>query len=523
MNVTSAPQRKWFDFILQDKHQVQPYEASVVSLSVLCVIQLIISRLVYRAPSTLGCQEGSSATLPSMLPDSYPTVCKLPVELLQMVFDYCTESQESGLELCRVYPHWIAITHVCRHWRAAALNHHSLWTAINTDDLGTVWAKAFMERSDPAPVDVTVRIDPIFFGTKHTNVDEIIDMLSGCTRLRTLHIIGETKTVSVVLNTLNTTTPIRSLSLNLVDRGSISLPVHLFGGQASIHEVSFVAVNYIVAPHGLFSGVTYFTSSQHIPLQDLLDTLREMPALQSFTLQRCNVAWQDTDVPCNVQIPMRNLTHLTIDVDSQSPFYFTLLHQRLALPNGAKRRLRLHTAADWSHWGLWAPSILAIIRGADRLRHIRLSGGIREGSFCLWTGDLGIEEAEFSFEVSWWFQGFGSVPSPIFDLATLCHILDAGSARKLALLINPLGCIELGRLYWWTLLESMTGVEELEVRPDALRELRYAWEVHDAPAVLPKLRRVDITQATSKTGSVEEMSEEGLMRLLRGSDKRHAD
>jgi len=34
---------------------------------------------------------------------------------------------------------------------------------------------------------------------------------------------------------------------------------------------------------------------------------------------------------------------------------------------------------------------------------------------------------------------------------------------------------------------------------------------------------VDITQATSKTGSVEEMSEEGLMRLLRGSVKRHAD
>jgi len=507
----------------QDKHQVQPYDVSVVSLLVLCAIQLIGSRLVNRVPSTLGCKEWSLATSrspPALLPDSYPTV-SLPVELLQMIFEYCTESHESRLESCRAYPHWIAITQVCRHWRAAALSHHSLWTPINTDDLGTVWAKAFMERSNPAPVDVTVRIDPIFFGTRHTNVDEIINMLSGCTRLRTLHIIGESKTVRVVLNTLNTTTPTRSLSLNLVDRSPILLPIRLFGGQAPIREVRFVAANYIAVPHGLFSGVTSFTASQQIPLQDLLDTLREMPALQSFTLQHCSVAWQDTDVPYNVQIPMRNLMHLTVDVDSQSPFCFTLLHQRLALPNGAKRILRLHTAADWSHWGLWAPSVLATIRGAGMLRHIRLSGGTREGSFCLWTGDLGIEEAEFSFEVAWWFQGFKRVPSPIFDLATLCHILDAGSARKLSLLINPLGCIELGRLYWWTLLESMAGVEELEVRLDALRELRYAWKVRNAPAVLPKLRRVRMTPATSNAVSAEGMTEEGLMRLLHNF-RRHA-
>jgi hypothetical protein len=463
-----------------------------------------------------------------MPPDSYPTVSRLPVELLQMIFDYCTESDELRLESCRAYPHWIAITHVCRHWRAAALNHHSLWTTIDTDDLGTVWAKAFMERSNPAPVDVTVRIDPIFFGTKHTNVREIVGMLSsGRTRLRTLHVTGESRTVREVLNALNTATPTRSLSLDLVDRSPVLLPGRLFGGRAPIREVRFVAANYVVVPRGLFGGVTSFTSSQQIPLRDLLDTLREMPALQSFALQRCDVAWQEADAPNDVpQIPMPNLTRLTVDVESRSPFCFALLHRRLALPDGAKRRLRVHTASDWSHWGLWAPSVLAIIRGAGMLRHIRLSGGTREGSFCLWTGDSGTteEEAEFSFEVSWWFQTFKSVHSPIFDLATLCEILDAGSARKLALLVNPLGCIGLVRSYWWTLLKSMGGVEELEVRPDALRELRYAWKGADAPAVLPKLRRVRMTPATtSNVRSEEEMTEEGLMRLLQGRLRRHAN
>jgi hypothetical protein len=453
--------------------------------------------------------------------DTFPTVSKLPVELLQMIFNYCTESQDSTLESCRAYPHWIAITHVCRHWRAAALNHHSLWTSINTDSLGTAWAKAFMERSDPALVDVVARIDPIIYGNRHENADEIVAMLSSCARLRSLHVIGESRKICYVLNILFTATPVHYLSLSLMDRGNhpVRLPVDLFGGQAPIREVCVVAIDYVVAPPGLFHGVTHFTSSQQIPLRDLLDSLSQMPALESFTLLRCNLSWQDTDTPWNVQIPMRHLKYFRVDIDSRSPFFFALLHQRLALPNGAKRRLCLHRAADWGDFesAFWAPSVRAVIRAANGLRHIRFSGGIREGNFCLWTGDSGLEEAEFSFEVSWWFRGFRSVPSPIFDLAPLCDLLDAGRARNLALLINPLGCIELGRLYWWTLLGSMVAVEVLEVRVETVRELLYAWSVRNAPAVLPKLRSVRMTRAASNDSCVEEMTEEELMRLLQGN------
>jgi hypothetical protein len=309
-----------------------------------------------------------------VLDNTFPTVSKLPVELLQMIFNYCTESQESIVELCRAYPHWIAITHVCRHWRAAALNHCSLWTSINTDSLGTAWAKAFMERSDPALVDVNVRIDPIINGTRQRNADEIVAILSGCVRLRSIHVIGETTTVCRVLNTLHIATPILSLSLDIVDCGKhpLLLPANLFGGQAPIREVCFVAISYIIPPHGLFHGVTHFTSSQQIALRDLLDSLRQMPALQSFVLSRCNLIWRDTDAPQSVQIPMPNLKYFTVDVDSRSPFFFALLHQRLALPNGVKRRLCLHTAADWGNSALWAPSILAVIRAANGLRQIRL-------------------------------------------------------------------------------------------------------------------------------------------------------
>ena len=41
-----------------------------------------------------------------------------------------------------------------------------------------------------------------------------------------------------------------------------------------------------------------------------------------------------------------------------------------------------------------------IIIDANGLQHVQFSGGIWEGSFCLWTGDTDYEEVEFSFELS---------------------------------------------------------------------------------------------------------------------------
>jgi hypothetical protein len=107
----------------------------------------------------------------------------------------------------------------------------------------------------------------------------------------------------------------------------------------SLHHIGFFAASPTVT-------VTHFISNQRIPLPILLDTLRQMPALRSFTLERCVLDWDATDAPWHVQIPMQNLTYLKVDVDTGSPAIFALLHRRLALPNGAKRRLRSHRSSD---------------------------------------------------------------------------------------------------------------------------------------------------------------------------------
>ncbi|KAH9986123.1 hypothetical protein BJV77DRAFT_84235 [Russula vinacea] len=50
-------------------------------------------------------------------------------------------------------------------------------------------------------------------------------------------------------------------------------------------------------------------------------------------------------------------------VHADSPRYFTLLNQRLALPRGAKRRLELRTlaVAGWQRWQRWFAALLPII------------------------------------------------------------------------------------------------------------------------------------------------------------------
>jgi len=476
-------------------------------------------------------QEKAQATSPSdSMQTTHTTILDLAIEVLQLIFKYCSYSEPlyPGLRPGLARATWVYITHVCRHWRTAALNHHVLWSSINVEDLGMSWAKIFMERSNPALVDVSLKVDPTTYGIMHENAHEVAALLTaGCTRLRSLHINGESKNVLWLLDMLHTATSIRSLSLDIVRSTStpVELPINLFGGQAHIRDVclSAPAVCYTVAPRQLFHGVTHFTSDQCIPLQDLLDSLRRMPALQSLTLQQCTLYWEDSDAPLDVPILMPNLMHFTVGTRSRAPAIFAMLHRRLTLPDDAKRRVRAWRSSDWDHSAFWAPSVLTLITAAKGLRHMRLSGGIQGGSLCLWTGDLGYEGAAFAFELRWRLGCWGEVLSPMFRLAELCDLLGVEDVLTLALFINPLGCIKLGRRYWWNLLGKLSAVEELELRVDAVRELKLAWDVDDAPAILPALRSVRIVQAKSLVKGVAEMTEEKLMRLLQRSAEQHAD
>jgi hypothetical protein len=458
--------------------------------------------------------KGNSHRNSTLVSDYDHPIHQLPVEILQKIFTCVAEPRLPDHDpFLQVYPEWIAITYVCRYWRAAALNHHSIWGTI-TPNLSFTWLKTLMARSEPAQVDVELRVGQQFIKRMCLSVDEAIALLSDCTRMRSLRLLGPRGDVCAVLDALRTTTPIHSLALSLWEPGPpIFLSEDIFGGQAPIRQIHFTADRCIVAPSWLLRGITRFTSGEQILLPDLLDALRQMPALAHFTLQNCRAHWEDTDTPRD---PLIELPHLEeISVHANSPRYFALLNQRLALPRGAKRRLELRTLAvvGWGYWLRWFNILLPIIEAANGLQHVYLSGGAKEGTFRVWSGDgaTAYEDAEFSFEMYW----YGSptmtttdqrLTSPIFHLGGLCDLLGATKyGRTLMLEGDPSPTrVELPTFCWWMLLEKLPAVEEVELDANLVKALYIAWEEVGAPAVLPALHQIHVVPATNTATAVVE-------------------
>jgi hypothetical protein len=386
-----------------------------------------------------------------------------------------------------------------------------------------------MERSSPSLIDVrateSVRVICV-------SVNELVALLTGCTRLRSLYIDGDHSTIFKVLDALHSAPHIRSLTLKTIDQSNVELPDNLFGGHAPIREVCFFKrLSYFAAPHWLLRGITHFTSNQEIPFKDLLDTLGQMHVLYSFSLERCVLKmWTVTPaLPDDLQIRMPNLMYFTVDVDAGSTMFFDMLYQRMVLPDGAKKRIRSHRSANSAYWHSWEswniptvpPSIREVIQAANGLQQVRLSGGLRMGSFRLWTGDAGHDEAEFSFEFSWKFEESDrEVPTFILDLGPLCDQLGVERVRMLTLVTKRHDPLWVGRSYrWWNLLKKLPAVEELELCVNSVEKLRSEWKKGHAPAVFPELRSLRVVRAANSTASVAEGAED-LVAILQRKAKR---
>ena len=248
-----------------------------------------------------------------------------PVELLQTIFSCCTNIPDKRHET----PPWIAITHVCRRWCAIALDHHSLWTTI-TSQLHFCWAKAFMERSKPALVDVTIFSYAISSGSTPLSILDIITLLSNCTRLHSLHIAGRPSHILEILAILPPQKSICTLSLIhrvLYPTAPLELPVSLFGGHAPIRKISLDSNTHILVLHWILHGITRFECHQQITLPALLDVMREMPMLQHFELHSSFIhqPWKDTDTPQSAPIKMPSL--MCFSVHAHLLRFFIVLNQ----------------------------------------------------------------------------------------------------------------------------------------------------------------------------------------------------
>ncbi|KAH8977655.1 hypothetical protein EDB86DRAFT_3000333 [Lactarius hatsudake] len=388
----------------------------------------------------------------------------LPVELLAHVFTFCTEVLENQ---SLPYPAWLPITRVCRYWREIALSHGPLWTSI-TPGMSLHCIKVFIERSRTSLMDFDIRVGPTrsSIGISH---QDIILLLTDFMRVRSLRLTGCHFALHSILKSLRSSLPIESLSLcDFGWRNLYYLHDDWFGGKASIRRLHLAGGGHIIVPQWLLRGVTHFTSGQLITLPHLLNVLIQMPALVYFEF-RTRSRWIGHDMDELRASPV------------QMPQLMNSV-RRMELPSSAFHSGFSHTYC--------IDDVLTVVGATDRFQHVHFSGTQKEGWFRLWTGDAVTtwEDAEFCLYAEW--RAARLSRENLRDLFALCDVLGAARVRRLVIdSLSP----TLPKSYWWKLLANLPRIEELELHPASVDVLGSAWKVNRAPAVLPALRRVRIT------------------------------
>jgi hypothetical protein len=344
----------------------------------------------------------------------------LPVELLAFIFVLFSSGEPDNGFL--PYPAWLPIAHVCHYWRTVALSHAQLWTSITPGfKLSLPWIKVFMERSQTMLMDFSFLVRPVRSDTRPNLLHhkDIILLLEGFTRVRSLCLTGSKRTISPVIDSLCHSLPIQSLSLCLDDGGeNLILPDDLFGGKAPIRYLQFIS-NYschLVAPVWLLRNVAHFTSTEVIsdtPTELMI--LRQMPALTHVEIQPYKGWTNDMDhmvYPSRASIspiPMPQLMNLVIHAHSANTFI--QLDWLLLSRVDAKRRLELVEIEGYGHHSPYLCSVNTnqtcclskIAESANGFKHIQISGAQTEGWCRLWTGDAHTtwEDAQFSLSFKW--------------------------------------------------------------------------------------------------------------------------
>lgn len=112
-------------------------------------------------------------------------ICQLPNEVLSLIFLSCVTKPTSPVHylsyIKRPLPEWLAVTQVCRHWRAVALSCTAMWTA--PDFRIPSLAREMLLRAKAAPLQIHAYMSNRF--PKHEALREALQHMD---RIEELHI-----------------------------------------------------------------------------------------------------------------------------------------------------------------------------------------------------------------------------------------------------------------------------------------------------------------------------------------------
>ncbi|KAI0648332.1 hypothetical protein C8Q79DRAFT_925264 [Trametes meyenii] len=261
-------------------------------------------------------------------------VQRLPPELLVRIFSYCVWTSREDRDL-------ITVTHVCRQWRAIALNNATLWRTIFVTSLAK--AEAFVQRSKRALLDVEYR--------GSIPVRDFMPLLSSVTkRLRSLIVeVDDTMTIGYIMGRFDIGPPPHLETLHLVGKiGSVSdrqFVKMIRGGMAVflVHDNIFmpslrslrlspICVPWQTDIYSRLSVLELGTPDMVPPSeQRLLEILRQCPGLETLRLDfrdQCLPLAPKDDPGWIVSLPLL----ATFSIRSLLPASIASLLSHLTLP-----------------------------------------------------------------------------------------------------------------------------------------------------------------------------------------------
>ncbi|RPD73969.1 hypothetical protein L226DRAFT_488135 [Lentinus tigrinus ALCF2SS1-7] len=217
---------------------------------------------------------------------------KLPPELLALVFSMVPSSLSLpgyvGPSSAKQTYELLPVTHVCRSWRALALDMPSLWSTIPETTVGYTASSIFRTRAQQAPLVVYV--------DRNRPSAALRDAVGQSARIAELHLHDLRECTPAELSADLLAFPGRWLEraiirrrvarpgANEVDSAMFKGTVELFNGAAPklrnlvLHDVPFLPSNFFESLTHL--SVSFVSSPVYWSLHDLFELLSQTPLLQ---------------------------------------------------------------------------------------------------------------------------------------------------------------------------------------------------------------------------------------------------
>ncbi|KAI0065778.1 hypothetical protein BV25DRAFT_1593632 [Artomyces pyxidatus] len=282
----------------------------------------------------------------------------------------------------------------------------------------------------------------------------------------------------------------------------------------------------MLAPAWLLRGITDFTVSGMVVLEELVLTLKNMPQLQILSVFLQGPTHSDIPEAVVADLPSLSL----FKVGDYNPHSFWTLLSHLRMPATVRMRLLLTpiAAASWESWSdfLHAMNSLLLPRMRDTFRQVHIRGGPYDGHICAWTTALSEDSADatlrppeaarFVFHVMWkesFLKPFSAqgrtFSSPFFHLPTLCFHLAVKEVTALTI-TQDLYHDAVPSSHWFSLLLHFSALESLTLHGStpglfaAISALLPAMPADQYPMVLPHLKKLTISSVKINSASMPE-------------------